>query len=72
MRVDEALAPTELELVKLAALGMTNRQIGLRVERAENTIKHAFVGIFDKVGVWSRLELVMRWMRETYEPRPEL
>jgi two-component system nitrate/nitrite response regulator NarL len=64
MQIKEALTERELELVKLAALGMRNRHIGWRVGLAEDTVKHRFEAIFDKTGAWSRLELVMRWVGE--------
>lgn len=64
MLVRDALTERELELVKLAALGMRNRHIGWRLEIAEDTVKHWFVAIFDKTGTWSRLELVMKWVGE--------
>jgi len=64
MRVNDVLTTRELELVQLAALGMRNRHIAWRLGVAEDTVKHWFVAIFDKTGTWSRLELVMRWMRE--------
>ena len=64
MRVNDALTARELELVKLAALGMKNRHIAWRVGLAEDTVKHSFVTIFDKTGTWSRLEVVVKWMEE--------
>jgi two-component system, NarL family, nitrate/nitrite response regulator NarL len=64
MQVKDVLSDRELELVKLAALGMRNRHIGWRMGIAEDTVKHWFVEIFDKTGAWSRLELVMRWVGE--------
>jgi two-component system, NarL family, nitrate/nitrite response regulator NarL len=64
MQVKDVLTDRELELVKLAALGMRNRHIGWRVGFSEDTVKRWFVEILDKTGAWSRLELVMRWVRE--------
>jgi DNA-binding NarL/FixJ family response regulator len=70
MRVKDALTERELELVKLAALGMRNRHIGWRLGIAEDTVRHWFVTIFDKTGTWSRLELVMRWVEEQGSHKP--
>jgi len=64
MQVKEVLTARELELVKLAALGMKNRHIAWRVGLAEETVKHSFVTIFDKTGTWSRLEVVVKWVGE--------
>jgi two-component system nitrate/nitrite response regulator NarL len=67
VQIKDALPERELELVKLAALGMRNRHIGWRLGIAEDTVKHWFVTIFDKTGTWSRLELVMKWVEEQGE-----
>jgi DNA-binding NarL/FixJ family response regulator len=64
MLVRDALTERELEQVKLAVLGMRNRHIGWRLGVAEDTVKHWLGVIFDKTGVWSRLELVMLWVGE--------
>lgn len=67
MLVREALDERELELVRLAALGMRNLHIGWRVGLAEDSIKHMFGEIFDKTGTWSKLEVVTKWAREQGE-----
>jgi len=53
------LTPRELEIVAGIAAGETNREIGERLSVREHTVKHHLTHIFDKVGVFSRLELAV-------------
>jgi DNA-binding NarL/FixJ family response regulator len=49
----------ELEVVRLIAQGMTNKDIAQECTIAEETVKRHLKNIFDKVGVWNRLELAL-------------
>ena len=53
------LTPRELEIVAGIAAGETNREIAERLSVREHTVKHHLTNIFDKVGVFSRLELAV-------------
>ena len=53
------LTVRELEIVRLIAQGMTNKDIAKECEIAEETVKRHLKNIFDKVGVWNRLELAL-------------
>jgi two-component system, NarL family, nitrate/nitrite response regulator NarL len=53
------LTPRELEIVGGIAAGETNREIAERLAVREHTVKHHLTNIFDKVGVFSRLELAV-------------
>jgi len=53
------LAGRQLELVQLVAEGMGNREIALQLGVTENTVKKHLSKIFEKVGVSSRVELVL-------------
>lgn len=53
------LTAREEEVVALVAEGMSNRDIALELGLSENTIKKYLFRIFDKVGVSSRVELVL-------------
>jgi DNA-binding NarL/FixJ family response regulator len=53
------LTPRELEIVAGVAGGETNREIAERLSVREHTVKHHLTNIFDKVGVFSRLELAV-------------
>jgi DNA-binding NarL/FixJ family response regulator len=52
---------TEREMEVLAAIiaGQTNRQIAEKFHISEQTVKHHLTHIFDKVGVYNRLELAL-------------
>jgi two-component system, NarL family, nitrate/nitrite response regulator NarL len=52
------LTPRELQVVKLLAEGLTNREIGARLGLSRHTIKNYLLKIFDKVGVSNRVELL--------------
>ncbi|MCA1699684.1 MAG: LuxR C-terminal-related transcriptional regulator, partial [Actinobacteria bacterium] len=53
----DSLTPTEVEVVRHAAGGLTNPQIGERMFVARGTVKAHLSHIFDKLGISSRSEL---------------
>jgi DNA-binding CsgD family transcriptional regulator len=53
----EALTPAELEVVRLAADGLTNRQIGSRLFVSHRTVATHLSHVFDKLSVRSRVAL---------------
>ncbi len=55
----ERLNAKEIQIAILVWEGLTNREIGRIVGTSEQVIKNHLRSIFDKVGVWSRLELAM-------------
>jgi DNA-binding NarL/FixJ family response regulator len=55
----DALNPTEGRISILVWEGRTNREIGRIVGTSEQMIKNHLRRAFDKLGVWSRLELAM-------------
>lgn len=59
MTPSECLTAKEIEISILVWEGMTNREIGKIVGTTEQVIKNHLRSIFDKLGVWSRLELAM-------------
>jgi DNA-binding NarL/FixJ family response regulator len=68
-RADEkALRPSltdrELEVLQLAADGLTNRQIGRRLGISENTVKNHIRNILEKLHLHSRMEAVLYAVRE--------
>jgi DNA-binding NarL/FixJ family response regulator len=48
-----------VEVASLVWEGMTNREIGHTIGTTEQVIKNYLRVIFDKLGVWSRLELAL-------------
>lgn len=53
----EALTPTELEVVRLAAEGLTNREIGSRLYVSHRTVASHLSNVFAKLGLRSRVDL---------------
>jgi DNA-binding NarL/FixJ family response regulator len=49
----------EIKISILVWEGLTNREIGRIVGTSEQVVKNHLRGAFDKLGVWSRLELAM-------------
>jgi DNA-binding NarL/FixJ family response regulator len=55
----EHLNCTEIEIATLVWQGRTNSEIGAALGSSEQVIKNHLRSIFDKLGVWSRLELAL-------------
>jgi DNA-binding NarL/FixJ family response regulator len=58
------LTKREEDVVRLVAEGLTNREISERLILSEHTVRNYLFRIFDKLGISSRVELVLR----TFEP----
>ena len=55
----EHLTPKETQVATLVWEGLTNREIGKILSTTEQVVKNHLRSTFDKLGVWSRLELAM-------------
>jgi len=55
----ERLTAKEIQVAILVWQGLTNREIGKIIGTTEQVIKNHLRSTFDKLGVWSRLELAM-------------
>jgi DNA-binding NarL/FixJ family response regulator len=55
----ECLTNKEIQIAILVWEGLTNREISKIVGTTEQVIKNHLRSTFDKLGVWSRLELAM-------------
>ena len=53
------LTPREEQVVALVAEGLGNRQIAIELNLSEHTIKKYLYRIFDKLGISTRVELVL-------------
>ena len=58
-----SLTPTEIEVVKLTAQGLSNPEIGARLFIGRATVKTHLAHIFTKLGVTSRAELAAKATR---------
>jgi len=59
-----SLTPTELEVVKLAAKGLTNPEIGERMFIGRGTVKTHLAHVFAKLGLTSRAQLAAEATRQ--------
>ena len=59
MKPRECLTDKEIRVATLVWEGMTNREIGRILGTTEQVVKNHLRNTFDKLGVWSRLELAM-------------
>ncbi len=57
------LTPREMDVLKLAARGLSNRDISLKLNLSLRTIKGYMVGIFSKMNAASRTEAVIKGLR---------
>lgn len=53
------LSDREEQVVSLVAEGMTNKEISLKLKLSEHTVKNYLFRIFDKLGISSRVELIL-------------
>jgi len=56
---DSLLTPREEQVVALVAEGLSNREVAVELNLSEHTIKKYLFRIFEKLGVSSRVELVL-------------
>ena len=59
MQPRERLTAKELQVAALVWEGLTNREIAWLVGTTEQVVKNYLRTTFDKLGVWSRLELAL-------------
>jgi two-component system, NarL family, nitrate/nitrite response regulator NarL len=53
------LTPREFEVIKAVVSGYPNKEIAGQLSISEQTVKHHVTSIFDKLGVYNRLELTL-------------
>ena len=56
---DGLLSARETDVVRCVAEGLTNREIAQRLKLTEHTVKNYLFRVFDKLGVSSRVEVVL-------------
>ncbi|HVO63033.1 MAG TPA: LuxR C-terminal-related transcriptional regulator [Terriglobales bacterium] len=59
MQPCECLTSKETQVATLVWQGLTNRQIAKLIGTSEQVVKNYLRTTFDKLGVWSRLELAL-------------
>lgn len=69
MQIMDPLTKREYEVLALVAQGFTNRQIATALFISENTVQNHLRSIFDKLGVTSRIQAVLRVNMLVYTDR---
>lgn len=59
MQPCDQLTGKEVEVARLVWQGLTNREIANLIGTTEQVVKNYLRNTFDKLGVWSRLELAL-------------
>ncbi|MCS7070294.1 MAG: response regulator transcription factor [Anaerolinea sp.] len=62
-RTPDALTPREIEVLRLIAEGLPNKQIAIKLSISEHTVKFHVNAILTKLGAQSRTEAVVRATR---------
>jgi two-component system, NarL family, nitrate/nitrite response regulator NarL len=63
----QKLTPRLLKVAELAAQGFTNGEIAEQLSSTENVIKNVMREIFDRLGLWNRMELTL-YMDQHHSP----
>ncbi len=61
------LSKKEAEIIDYLKEGLSNKQIAFRLNITENTVKNHFSHIFDKLGVESRTQLLIKVYKSEIE-----
>jgi DNA-binding NarL/FixJ family response regulator len=65
------LTKREGDVVKLLAEGLTNRDIATQLKLSEHTVRNYLFRVFDKLGVSTRVELVLYCLQERARAIPQ-
>ena len=60
-------SPRERQVIELVAQGLKNREVADIIGTTELVVKNYLRVIFDKLGVWSRLELALWYEARRYD-----
>jgi DNA-binding NarL/FixJ family response regulator len=66
------LSKREEEVVALVADGLTNRQISEQLKLSEHTVKNYLFKVFEKLGISTRVELVLYALSQNHRPDPAI
>lgn len=58
--IEELLTPREIEIARLVAQGLTNKEIGRELWIGHNTVKQALKKMFRKLNVTSRTKMIVK------------
>lgn len=57
------LSERQLRVAELAAQGHSNREIASEIMATEQTVKNILHSVFDRLGIWNRVELANRFLQ---------
>jgi DNA-binding NarL/FixJ family response regulator len=57
--VTTSLSKRETEIVRLAASGLSNCEVGQRLSLSESTVENCLVRVYEKLGISTRIELIL-------------
>ena len=57
----------EQRCISLVAAGMTNRDISVAIGTTEHVVKNLLRSIYDKLGLWNRVELALWYEHRKWE-----
>ena len=57
--VTTSLSKREMEIVRLAASGLSNCVVGQRLSLSESTVENCLVCVYEKLGISTRIELIL-------------
>lgn len=61
------LKEREIVLIKLVAQGLKNREVAVELHTTEHVVKNYLRIVYDKVGVWNRVELALWYVTHEAE-----
>jgi DNA-binding NarL/FixJ family response regulator len=61
------LSPRQEHVTELVAQGLNNRQVGEALGTTEHMVKKHLKVIFDKLGLWNRVELALWYEARRHE-----
>ena len=66
-----ALSKREMEIVRLAASGLSNCEVGQRLSLSKSTVKNYLVRVYEKLGISTRIELILYILSYDQSPQSE-
>ena len=66
-----ALSKREMEIVRLAASGLSNSEVAQRLSLSEFTVKNYLVRVYEKLGISTRIELILYILSCDQSPESE-
>jgi DNA-binding NarL/FixJ family response regulator len=66
---DRVPSKVQLRVIALVAEGLKNREIAARIGTTEHVVKNYLRIVYDKLGLWNRVELALWYEARKHESR---